>query len=146
MRFSTRKSYLRFPRCGPSRRKVLVHFRLCPVLAHFFEPESMDPRILVLVLDLVAALLDACRDRALDARCGRARRAPLRRGERVPQAANAGRQIAGGTAAGVEMLVELAIGRGNDDTMLPVNADEILVAFEPQQRIAGTDHAHHMIA
>src|SRR4051812_38127516 len=106
----------------------------------------MDPWILVLVLDLVAALLDAGRDRTLEARCGGARRAPLRCRERIPQAADAGRQIAGGTAAGVEMLMELPVGWRNDDTMLPVDANELPVTLEPQQRIAGTDHAHHMIA
>src|SRR6478672_6593955 len=46
-------------RCHVRWRKVLVHFRVGAILAHLFEPKPMDPRILVLVFDLVAALLDA---------------------------------------------------------------------------------------
>src|SRR6185503_3423080 len=39
-------------------RKKLLHLRLDAVLAHLVEPDLVDARILVLVLDLVAAFLD----------------------------------------------------------------------------------------
>ena len=47
--------------------EIFVHLRHSAVLAHLFEPKRVDARILILVFDLVAALLDAKRDCALRA-------------------------------------------------------------------------------
>src|SRR5262249_17646253 len=44
------------------RRNELLHARLGVVPAHVVEPEAVDARVLVLVLDLVAAFLHALGD------------------------------------------------------------------------------------
>src|SRR5580658_6026899 len=43
------------------RRDEFLHLGRRTVLAHLPEPDAMDPRVLILILDLVAALLDALR-------------------------------------------------------------------------------------
>src|SRR5207247_4455909 len=105
-----------------------LHSRLGAVLAHLLEPHRVNARILILVFDLVAALLDAGRDRAPGAGAGGAGRAALHGGQRIAQAADAGREIARRPVAGVEVLVELAFGRRKHHAVLPVDAQEVLVA------------------
>ena len=70
------------------------------------------------------------RHRALFARLDAHQRAALLRRQRIAQAADAGREIARREPAGVEMLVELPVGRREHDAVLPVEPPEILVAVD----------------
>src|SRR5512142_1391744 len=100
---------LRHHQLAHRRREILLHLRLDAVLLHLVEPDPVDARILVLVLDLVAAFLDLDRDRALLARLDAEQRAALRQGERIAQAADPGREVARRLLAGIEVLVELLV-------------------------------------
>src|SRR5712672_2545327 len=144
---STRyKNSLRHDGRALGLREILLHFRLDAVLGHFLEPDLVDARILVGVFDLVAAFLDVDRHRALLARLHAQERAPLRQGERIAQAADAGRQVARRLLAGVEVLVELLVAGRKHGAVLPVDGREILLAVEPGERIAMAGHAHYVEA
>src|SRR6185312_4982075 len=71
-----------------------LHLGRAAVLAHLVEPHRVDTRILILVVDLVAALLDAQRDGRLGGSIRRARGAPLDRRQRITQRADASREVA----------------------------------------------------
>jgi hypothetical protein len=50
---------------GPILGEILLHARRDAVLFHLVEPDLVDALVLILVFDLVAALLDVERHRAL---------------------------------------------------------------------------------
>src|SRR5262245_37295501 len=102
----------------------------------------MNSRVLVLVLDLVAAVPSAGGDSDLLAQNLRT----ARRRERVAQAAEAGGKIAGRLRAGREMLMKLLIRGREHDAVLPVDAHEVLIALVPHQGKSAAADAHHMIA
>ena len=89
----------------------------------------MNPRVLVFVLDLVAAIGDGGVDAA-----GEEPAFVLDEG--VAHAAQGHRQVTRWGGGGVVVLVEHLIGRREDDAMGPVDALEVLVPVVPQQRIA----------
>src|ERR1043166_679299 len=128
------------------RRKELLHPRLDAVLLHLVEPDAVDARVLVLVLDLVAAFLDVDRHRALLARLDAEQRAALRQRERIAQAADAGGEIARRLLARIEVLVELLVARRKHRAVLPVDAGEVPLAVEPGERVAVAGDAHHVEA
>src|SRR5437879_3384334 len=97
------------------------------MLGELVEPRGMDARVLVPILDLVAAILGAGGEGDLLAENFRT----ARRGEGIAQAAEAGCQVAGGLRAGGEMLVELLVGGRENDTVLPVDAYEVPIALVP---------------
>src|SRR5262249_51215708 len=130
-----RRALLRHHWRARVRRKELLHLRLDAVLLHLVEPDAVDARILVLVLDLVAAFLDVGRHRTLLARLDAEQRAALRQREWVAQAADAGGEIARRLPARVEVLVELLVARREHRAVLPVDAGEILLAVEPGERV-----------
>src|SRR5215204_6505429 len=90
----------------------------------------MDARILILIVDLQAAFVDR------GFRSGLA--LDLARQHRIAVAAERDREIARGLRAGVEMLVEHAVRRREDKAVLPFMPLEVLVAFLPHPRVAGT--------
>src|SRR4051812_19539962 len=83
--------------------EIFVHARGGTVTPHFLDEDGMDTGILILIVDLIAAFLDAGGDRDLRAFGGGAGRAPLSRGQRIADAADAGGEIARRHGAGVEM-------------------------------------------
>src|SRR5215208_1473971 len=89
----------------------------------------MNARILILIVDLQAAFVDR------GFRSGLA--LDLARQHRITVAAERDREIARGLRAGVEMLVEHAVGRREDKAVLPFMALEAVVACLPHQRVAG---------
>src|SRR5262249_34222607 len=101
-----------------------------PVPGGVGEPQRMNSRVLVLVLDLIAAFPGAGGKGDLVAED----LATARRGERIAQAAETGGEIAGRLRAGREMLMELLVGGREDDAVLPVDAHEIPIALVPHQR------------
>src|SRR5271156_5094247 len=92
------------------RRDEFFHFRRSAVLAHVFKPDAVDARVLILVFDLVAAVLDALRHRRQVVAAGAKERDAVRQGGRIAQAADRGGEITRRLRAGVEMLVELPVG------------------------------------
>src|SRR5215831_16959667 len=101
----------RLRRRRPALRKILLHSRHNAVLPHLVEPERVDALVLVLVFDLIAALLDVERHRGLLAGFCAKQRTPVLERERIAQPPDAGREIARGLAARIEMLVELPVRR-----------------------------------
>src|ERR1700730_11309937 len=136
------KALRSLPGRRPALREGLLHPRRHAALAHLFEPDRVDAFVLVLVFDLVAALLDVERHRALVAGLDTHQRAALLHSERIAQAADAGGEIARREFAGVEMLVELLVGGREHDAVLPVEPPEILVVRVPQERIAVAGDTH----
>src|SRR5690242_3694089 len=108
-----------------------------------FAIKPLDAWRLVFELDLVAAQLDAYRHRPLPVPAAH-EGAALRLGERVAQAAECGREVPRRLVAGVEVLVEHAVGRGEHGAVPPAHLAEVLLAFVPEQRIAMPGHAHHV--
>src|SRR5262245_10826223 len=72
------------------RRDELLHARHGIVPAHVFEQQPVDARILVLVLDLIAPILEALGDCRRVALLGAEQRHPVGRRRRVTQAAPRG--------------------------------------------------------
>src|SRR5262245_54252231 len=89
----------------------------------------MDAWILILVLDLGAALLDA------DVGAPAFRADPALEHDRIALGPEADGDIARRTGAGAEMLVEHVVGRREAHAMAPVDALEIAVALVPEQRV-----------
>ena len=108
-----------------------------PVSRDRFEPFAVDARILILVLDLAAALLHGNRAAAFGAL------AP-QRDERIAPAAEAAGEIARRLGAGVEMLVEHPERRRVHEAVLPgkflefANRPRTTAANSPRRR----PHAH----
>jgi hypothetical protein len=71
----------------------------------------MNPRVLILVFDLVAALLHAERHGLLLLAFLATTRAPARRRQRITDAADIGREIARVAVAGIEVLMDLLVGQ-----------------------------------
>src|SRR5499427_1442868 len=130
----------------PAFRKKLLHPRRNAIPSHLVEPERVDARILVLVFDLVAALLDVERHRALLAGLDAEERAPLLHCERITQSADPGGEVARREIACVEMLVELPVGWWKYHAVLPVEPPEVFLGLIPQQRIAVAGDAHDVEA
>ena len=89
----------------------------------------MDAGVLVLVLDLVAALFDRLVDLVRPDLA-------LALGQRVADRAHLDGEVARRLRAGVEVLVEHLVGRGDNHAVVPVDADEVVLVLIPQQRIA----------
>ena len=104
------------------------HARLHAVLRELRQIDLVDARILVLVFDLAAAVLDA--------HVHAHEHVALVGGERIAQAAEGDREIARGIGRRVEVLVEHLVGRREHHAVLPVDALEVLLALVPEQRIA----------
>ena len=114
---------------APARSSMNLPMPDCtPCLAQLLEIDRVDARVLVLVLDLTAAVLDA------DVHAHE--HPALVGGEGIAQAAEGDGEIARRLGRGVEMLVEHLVGRREHPAVLPVDAHEILVALVPQQRVA----------
>src|SRR5262249_46026648 len=94
------------------------------VLAQLLEINSVDARVLVLVFDLAAAVLDAHVHPQEDT--------ALVGGEGVAQAAEGDGVVARGSGRGVEVLVEHLVRRREHPAMLPIDAHEVLCAVVPQ--------------
>src|SRR5690606_6497862 len=93
----------------------LAHLRFDAVLRQFAQEDLVDARILVLILDLVAALLDAGVDAA-------AEQLALALDEWIAHGAERDREVTGGDLVGIEVLVEDAFGRHEHHAVLPVDA------------------------
>src|SRR5215218_836290 len=105
----------------------LAHRGLRTVLSAVLFEHLEDRRILVLVLDLEAALFHADVGE-LSIRGENSTRLPTRR-------APAERQVSSGLGPNVEMLVEPPIRRYNHASRLPRHLTLVLViAFRPEQR------------
>src|SRR5262249_52544931 len=98
------------------------------VLAEFLEVNSVDVRILVLVFDLAAAVLDAHVHPQEDT--------AFVGGEWVAQAAEGDGEVACGIGRRVEVLVEHLVRRREHPAVPPVDAHEVFCALVPQQREA----------
>src|ERR1700719_2872900 len=72
------------------RRDEFFHLRRGAVLAHVFEPDAVDARVLILVFDLVAAVLDALRYRRQVVAAGAEQRDAVRLRRPVAQPARRG--------------------------------------------------------
>src|SRR6185312_16516069 len=106
---------------------VVAHLALGARLLHLRLEIAVDPGILVLELDLGAALLDAGVGAAL----------VIELEELVAPAVPAQRQIAGAGGAAVEMLVEPLVGRHHDAARIPIDPPlVVLLHLRPQHRIA----------
>ncbi len=90
-------------------RSRILHPRLDAVATQFVKPHLMDARVLVFVVNLVAAVASARPIGTGFTGLRADRRAPLRRGERVPHTADPGRDVACRLAAGIEVLMKLAL-------------------------------------
>src|SRR6202035_864160 len=102
----------------------------------------MNSRILVFVLDLIAAFLGArCKGDLLAENLLTPRQC-----EQVAQAAETGRQIAGRLRARREVLMKLLIGWRKNDAMRPVDAHKVPIALVPHQRIAAAADAHDVVS
>src|SRR5580704_16363239 len=75
------------------RRDEFLHLRRRAVLAHVLEPNAVDARILILVFDLVAAILDALRHRRQVVAASAKERNAVRQGGRIAQTADRGGEI-----------------------------------------------------
>src|SRR5712671_6812095 len=107
-------------------------------LGKFAEPDTVNARILIFVIDLRAALLDRSIGRLLELHLV---------GENgITIAAHRNREIARGLRPRVEMLVEHALGRSEDETVPPFVTLEFAVALVPHQRIARTRNRKDMRA
>ena len=51
---------------------------------------------------------------------------------RIAQPAQSNGEVAGRRRAGIEMLVIHAVGRSEDNAVIPVDADEVRIVFVPQ--------------
>ena len=109
-----------------------AHRRLHAVPAQLIEIDGVDARVLVLVLDLTAAVLDA--------HVHAHEHPALVGGEGITQAAEGDGEIARRIGRRVEVLVKHLVGRREHPAMPPVDAHEILVALVPQQRVAVPGH------
>src|SRR6185312_6451884 len=106
---------------------VVAHLALGARLLHLRLEIAVDPGILVLELDLGAALLDA----------GVGATLVIELEELVAPAVPAQRQIAGAGGAAVEMLVEPLVGRHHDAARIPIDPPlVVLLHLRPQHRIA----------
>src|SRR5262249_60179960 len=94
-----------------ARPEHFLHAALDAVLGEILLDHAANARVLVLVLDLIAALLDALRRAPLLSQAGK-----------FPAAEGFQREIARGLAAGVEMLVEPALGRHEQAAGAPLVA------------------------
>src|SRR5262249_60343255 len=90
----------------------------------------MDARILIRVLDLGAALLDATSGAPAF------RADPALEHDRIALGAEADGDIARRPGAGAEVLMEHVLGRREAHAVAPVDALEIPVALVPEQRVA----------
>src|SRR5919199_5638612 len=88
----------------------------------------MNARVLVLVLDLAAAVFDA----HVHAQKGFL----LVFGKRIPQTAEGDRQVAGRLGDGIEVLMEHAVGRGENGAVPPVEALKVSIALVPVDAVA----------
>src|SRR5258708_7623385 len=101
------------------------------------EPFPGNAGILILVLDLPAALLHGNRAAA----CGAL--AP-ERDERIAPASQATGEVTGRTVAGIEMLMKHPERWRVHETMLPGKFLEYRIAFVPEQRISLAVHRMYM--
>src|SRR5579863_3689405 len=111
-------------KCG----KELLHPGRSAILLELFQPHLVNARILILVLNLIAALLDAGGDGSLLARLRAQQSPPLRQRKWIARTADRRREIARRRVAGSEVLMELPVGWREDHSMLPVDAEKILLA------------------
>src|SRR5262249_57971117 len=142
----SKKSHLalaeRRRRFSESARKEAIHLGSQAMLGELRKPHRMNSRVLVLVLDLIAAVLGTGGEGYLLAQNLRTARGC----ERIAQAAETGREIAGGLRAGREMLMKLLIRGREDDAVLPVDTHEVPIVLVPHQRKSAATDTHHMIA
>src|SRR6516162_10960399 len=113
------------------RRNVFFHARRRAVLPHLFEPDAVDARVLILVFDLIAAVLDAFRHRRRVAFAGAEERNALRLHGRIAQAPDRAGEIARRRRPGIEMLMKLPVGRHQHHAVFPVDAAEIFFVLVP---------------
>src|SRR5215467_977713 len=109
---------------------IAAHLRGDPGLGEFAQPDRMDAWILILILDLGAAFLDAY----VGASAFRAD--PALEHDRIALGAETDGDIARRPGAGAEVLVEHVVGRRETHAVAPVDALEIPVALVPEQRVA----------
>src|SRR5215469_12451384 len=115
------------------RRNVFFHARRRAVLPHLFEPDAVDARVLILVFDLIAAVLDAFRHRRRVAFAGAEERNALRAQGRIAQAADRGGEITRRRRPCIEVLMKLPIGRHQHHALFPIDTAEIFFLLVPQQ-------------
>ena len=120
---------------GSSKVSFICDFT--SVFANRLEPFPVDARILILVLDLPAALLHGNGAAAFGAL------AP-ERNERIAPASEAAGEVARRLVAGIEMLMEHPERRRVHEAVLPGKFLEFRFALVPQQRIALAVHRMHM--
>src|SRR5262249_60277348 len=101
-----------------------------PFLGEFAQPDRMDALILILILDLGAALLDA------DVGAPAFRPDPALEHDRIALGAEADGDIARRPGAGAEVLMEHVIWRRKAHAVAPVDTLEIAVALVPEERVA----------
>src|SRR5215831_18589830 len=106
----------------------LAHAGGDAVLGELLEINAVNARVLVLVLDLAAAVLDG-HVHALE-------HVALGFGERIAQAPEGNCEIARRIAAGVEVLMEHLVGRREHHAMFAVDAHQVLGDVVPKQRKA----------
>src|SRR5947207_523249 len=104
------------------------HARLHPVFGEFVEIDAVDARVLILIFDLAAAVLD------IDVHAGE--HMALGGRERIAQPPEGDGEIARGIARGVEMLMEHLVGRREHHAVLPIDPHQVLGDSVPEQRIA----------
>src|SRR5262249_51283966 len=104
----------------------LAHAGRHAVLGELLEIDRVDARVLVLVFDLAAAVLDA------DVHAHE--HPTFISGERVAEAAEGDGEITRGIWGSVEVLMEHLIWRREHPSMFPIDAHEVPLALVPQQR------------
>src|SRR5260221_7979224 len=130
-----------FCRQGEDRGFIedLAHFGRHAGLAQCLQPFAMNARILILVFQLAAALLNRQRARALGAFAPEGN-------EWVTPAAEAARQITRRDRAGVEVLMEHPERRRVHESVPPRKFLELRIALMPQQRVSLAVDGMHMVA
>src|SRR5262249_27702966 len=105
--------------------EIFAHLRGDSAAGELAQPDRMDARVLILVVDLRTAFLDRGVGILLELH--------LVREHGIAVAAHRDRKVAGGLGTGVEMLMEHAVGRREHETVAPFVPLELGVALVPHQ-------------